>query len=430
MSTPLCPQVTNTPVDVTYNSTDYDADSIDDVQLTTTFAQDTQPEAQALGDIWFDTNDGNKMYSWDGTTWTSRQDGAIATAGGNTNYYQTTAPTGGTYKVGDLWFDTDDNNKMYRWNGTNWSTAVQLGGNALANISASTITAGTLDASVVNVSNINAGNIVSGQITGIAFDNGSGTFKVTAAGALTATSANITGTITATSGSFTGDLYSSNGTIGGFTIGTNYLSGAGMYLAAATGNCSFGNVTANGFVYATTGLTLATGTATLSAGGNAFNNVGAYSGSTISTSGTITAGGQLNANSELYASQAVSASTTAATNCYITTSGLIRKTSTTSSQRYKENIVDIRSVYELDPKKLLAIPVVGFTYKEGHIPDSDDRAGQMLPGFIAEDVDAAYPIAADYEAGNVETWNERFIIPGLLALVQELYARIEVLEAK
>lgn len=51
-------------------------------------------------------------------------DAALATADGkNTNYYQTDEPTGGTYKNGDTWFDTDDGNRIYVWNGTAWTDA-------------------------------------------------------------------------------------------------------------------------------------------------------------------------------------------------------------------------------------------------------------------------------------------------------------------
>jgi hypothetical protein len=35
--------------------------------------------------------------------------------GGNTTYYQDGEPTGGEYAEGDLWFDTNDNNKIYRY---------------------------------------------------------------------------------------------------------------------------------------------------------------------------------------------------------------------------------------------------------------------------------------------------------------------------
>lgn len=36
-------------------------------------------------------------------------------------YFQATAPTG-TIAEGSLWFDSDDNNKPYRWNGTGWTS--------------------------------------------------------------------------------------------------------------------------------------------------------------------------------------------------------------------------------------------------------------------------------------------------------------------
>jgi hypothetical protein len=35
-------------------------------------------------------------------------------------YSQAAKPTGGTYAVGDMWFDSDDKNKPYRWNGTDF----------------------------------------------------------------------------------------------------------------------------------------------------------------------------------------------------------------------------------------------------------------------------------------------------------------------
>ena len=59
---------------------------------------------------------------------------------------------------------------------------------------------------------------------GISLGSGS-VFKVTKAGALTATNATITGAITATSGSFTGKIVATSGTIGGFTISDSCLSG-------------------------------------------------------------------------------------------------------------------------------------------------------------------------------------------------------------
>jgi hypothetical protein len=70
----------------------------------------------------------------------------------------------------------------------------------IGSLSASKINAGTINAAVITVSNLNADNISAGTITSRAIDNGNGTFKVTAAGAMTCSSASITGTINATSG--------------------------------------------------------------------------------------------------------------------------------------------------------------------------------------------------------------------------------------
>ncbi|WJZ48527.1 putative minor structural protein [Actinomycetia phage DSL-LC01] len=83
--------------------------------------------------------------------------------GKNKVYRQGSAPTTGPFAVGDLWFDTDDDNKHYRWNGSEW-VGFTLGDGALDSISANKITAGTIDASVITVSNIDAGNISTGLL--------------------------------------------------------------------------------------------------------------------------------------------------------------------------------------------------------------------------------------------------------------------------
>jgi hypothetical protein len=106
--------------------------------------------AADAGDLWFDTDDGNKLYRWSGAAWNAVQDAAISTAitAANTaqttadgkiySYYQTTEPTGLVAgDVGDLWFDTDDGNKLYRWTGSAWA-AVQDAGIATAYSAANT----------------------------------------------------------------------------------------------------------------------------------------------------------------------------------------------------------------------------------------------------------------------------------------------------
>ena len=92
------------------------------------YYQDNQPAGTAyeVGDIWIDTNDNDKLYAWDGTAWVLSQDSASAQAtadGKAKTYVQNDEPTGGAYNAGDLWIDTNDGNKLYRYSGTAWVSA-------------------------------------------------------------------------------------------------------------------------------------------------------------------------------------------------------------------------------------------------------------------------------------------------------------------
>lgn len=99
----------------------------------TTFYQSSAPSAEGVGDLWVDTNDGNKLYRWSGSSWVEVQDAGIATAigaaagaqstadGKIVTFYQSSAPT--AEGVGDIWFDTDAGNKQYRWSGSAWVEA-------------------------------------------------------------------------------------------------------------------------------------------------------------------------------------------------------------------------------------------------------------------------------------------------------------------
>ena len=51
-------------------------------------------------------------------------------------------------------------------------------------------------------------------------------------------------------------------------------------------------------------------------------------------------------------------------------------------------------------------------------------------GIIAEDVDEKYPCACEYndDTGEVENWMERYLIPPMLALIQEQHKDIEQLK--
>ena len=56
-----------------------------------TFYQASAPTAEGEGDIWFDTDDGNKCYRWSGSAWVSAIDSDIATAISNASTAQATA---------------------------------------------------------------------------------------------------------------------------------------------------------------------------------------------------------------------------------------------------------------------------------------------------------------------------------------------------
>ena len=103
----------------------------------TSFFQNEPPLAEGIGDLWIDTNDGNKPYRWNGSVWAEIRDAGIgvaitaastaqATADGKiVTFYQASPPTGSA--IGDLWIDTDDSNKLYRWNGVAWVAARDAG---------------------------------------------------------------------------------------------------------------------------------------------------------------------------------------------------------------------------------------------------------------------------------------------------------------
>jgi hypothetical protein len=137
---------------------------------------DTEPtDYLKAGTLWFDTTSNSaSVYDITNDEFLPITDTvAIAAANGkNSIYRQTTQPTGASYVTGDTWFDSDDGNKIYRFDGSAW-VAVQLGGNGLANINANTINTGTLNASIVTISNLDAGSISTGTLTAITIRQGS-----------------------------------------------------------------------------------------------------------------------------------------------------------------------------------------------------------------------------------------------------------------
>lgn len=278
-----------------------------------------------------------------------------------------------------------------------------------------TATSGTFTGTVYASAGTFTGTITStnATITGGSLNVG-GNFIVTSAGVLTATGANITGAITATSGSFTGSIYASGGTIGGFTIQPTYLSGSGGFILYSNGTIDGGLSNTIFYGYANIGGGTATGERFIVTGNSSFVGQAIFSGNTTS-------------QTHFYSPFATNV-TAAANGYWVSSSGRMTYT-TASSLRYKHDVVDLSTIPEYDPKKLLSLPVRAFRYNEGYVTPTDDRANILVPGFIAEEVDAIYPIACDYsETNGPESWNDRIILPAMLALIQDQETRIKQLE--
>jgi len=95
----------------------------------TTFYEASQPSANAVGDIWYDTSDNNHPYRWDGNQWVDIQDKSpipderIPSADDwhqkARTFYQDTPPVASGQ--GDIWIDTSNFNHRYWWDGAKWA---------------------------------------------------------------------------------------------------------------------------------------------------------------------------------------------------------------------------------------------------------------------------------------------------------------------
>lgn len=121
--------------------------------------------------------------------------------------------------------------------------------------------------------------------------------------------------------------------------------------------------------------------------------------------------------------------TSSGSNVRVNSNGTLYRYSS-SSMRYKTDITTKLSD-ELDPERLYDLKVWQYKYREGHLDKNDQRYGQDIIGFIAEDIKQKYPIAANYnEYGEVENWNVEMIVPAMLKLIQDQKKDIDELKEK
>jgi hypothetical protein len=385
---PLCPQITNTPITVTQTADFTVSGVVPVVAATTTQVNTALTNAQAASAAAAAASAiAATAVQTSANTIVNASNQLTAINGNGITVYAGSSPTSGARVVLN----------------SSGLAGFNTGGSATFAISAST---GTVE--------VTGGILSGGSITGTSINVptvGSPAFSVNALGQMTATSANVSGTITA-----------SAGTIGGFTIGSTNIYTATLDIQSG-GSIIGGNSSTLFYGYVNVGGGSPSG-ARLQVNGNS-----EFTG-TITTTGTATMNGDVNlgASQELRVPYAYSTTTANAATVWISTTGQLRR-STASSERYKTDIVNLNDVPELDPKALYDLPVRAFRFKDGYLPETDDRFGVLVPGFIAEEMDAIYPAAADYTEG-VETWNDRMIIPAMLALIQDLHKEIQLLKGE
>lgn len=274
-------------------------------------------------------------------------------------------------------------------------------------LSGSHIIAGTITADEIHAGTITADQIKANTITAAEIKPDTITANEIKANTITAreisTSYVYAGTIDADQINVT-DLRSFGATIGGFTIGTNYIKGES--------NQGLKIYFGNSYLYE----------------GQAYDP-GDYQWRDAMGIYPNAMTGKIYAEKLNLSNPTAAQSSTA--NLRISDAGNICKiTSGGSSKRYKHDITKNINE-EMDPKKLYDIDVVQFVFNDDYIDKNDQRARTPVIGMIAEDVREKYPIACDVnEDGTAETWSERFIIPPMLALIQEQNERIKRLEAR
>jgi hypothetical protein len=361
-----------------------------------------------------------------------------------------------------------------------------IGASGLTGVGTATITGGQINGSSITVGTgvttgftVNAAGYMTAtgaNITGaITATSGSfaGTINATAGyfgsvtngWTITSTGISGTGSATITGGAISGAtltlgsafsvsgsgfLTSTGAQIGPWYFGSNYISsingGTGYYWSSASGALSTNNL----FITGTSGTTISmsggnifTGGGNVTAGAGTISaSTGTISGASLVSTGTLNVSGlstmaditgdKITANGNFFAVSAAYiqdvSTTTFAGNARIDVGDGRLRRSTASSIRFKDDITNIVNVANLNPKKLLDLPVRAFRFKENYLDSTDERAGLLVPGFVAEEVAKFYPAAADSIKGEVENWNERFLIPGMLSLIQDQEKRIQLLE--
>ena len=120
-----------------------------------------------------------------------------------------------------------------------------------------------------------------------------------------------------------------------------------------------------------------------------------------------------------------------ATNMYVGSTGIVSRTTKTSSKTIKHDIAELKGD-AIKAENLYNVNVYQAKYNEDILSDDDPRYLKDLPMFIIEDLDEKYPVVIDKPSENVKewSWNAQYIIPPMLKLIQMQHEEIEAIKAE
>lgn len=157
---------------------------------------------------------------------------------------------------------------------------------------------------------------------------------------------------------------------------------------------------------------------------------GAYVQDYLNANCDLNVNGDSKLNGGIWSNATADATTSSSANGFINASTGHFGRSTGSSRRWKHDICDIANG-ELNPHKLYDVKPRQFKYNNDYISQEDGRYGIDVTGFIAEELAEDYPICVEYdEYGIPSGWSEKYIIPPMLALIQEQHREIETLKSQ
>jgi hypothetical protein len=332
-----------------------------------TFIGTTAPTANRAGDIWIDTDNGNELKTWTGSSWTSRRDTTFA-------------------KTTDL--------------GTKLNASSFIVQSAVDN----KITANATGLEIFSGS-ANSGLKFTG--TGLfGYKNSVPTFSILSDGTAT-----FAGTLSAATGSFTGAVTATSGVIGGFTLtgGTDFTGNLASNPRIIFGNkVLIGSIDLGG-ASGDFGLRIGNpyGTATASFRINTADDVNRFA----ADSATRTYAGEVR--------NALRAAPIRTIGALVTES---------SSRRFKENIVSAPKRYY---DRILNVDPMFYTYKTDSEEVLPELRGHHRFGMIAEDLEEAglgYFVERDMQ-GRPTNLNDMMSFPLLLIpIIKELKQEVQLLK--